>query len=263
MCICSNVVSLCKCLTRFLYILQAGVSVTEPCPLQFPVENQEQPSPISVLEPPFQEDDFEEPELSDNSSEVRNGNILKPYRSASIYQSTSCLLTVSFYQTGLDLHVHRNSNFLDKSPPIGSVARTLLWNDSCTDDASPCPIKSSSVPVGPEEERQELVFLVQTLLTAAKLGNEMQSETFFASWHSLESPLDPSLRDNYVGLNDETMHETKLRHRKSVQKLVFDCVNAALVELAVCGSDPSKSRIHYNLQDNKSILDCLLSLIHI
>ncbi|XP_017229153.1 uncharacterized protein LOC108204299 isoform X2 [Daucus carota subsp. sativus] len=209
---------------------KAGVSVTEPCPLQFPVENQEQPSPISVLEPPFQEDDFGEPELSDNSSEVRNG---------------------------LDLHVHRNSNFLDKSPPIGSVARTLSWNDSCTDDASPCPIKSSSVPVGPEEERQELVFLVQTLLTAAKLGNEMQSETFFASWHSLESPLDPSLRDNYVGLIDETMHETKLRHRKSVQKLVFDCVNAALVELAVCGSDPSKSRIHYNLQDNKSILDCL------
>lgn len=117
-------------------------------------------------------------------------------------------------------------------------------------------MKSSSVPVGAEEERQELFFLVQTLLAAAKLGNEVQS----VSWHSVESPLDPSLRDNYVGQDDkETIHATKLRHRKSVQKLVFDCVNTALVELAVCGSDPWKSRARDYVHDNRSILDCLWS----
>lgn len=173
-------------------------------------------------------------------------------------RSTSCLLIVYFYETGFDLPVHHvKSNLLDKSPPIGSIARTLSWNDSCIDHVSPCPIKSSAVPVGAEEERQELLFLVQTLLAAAELGNEVQSDTFLASWHSPESPLDPSLREKYVGLNDETMHETKLRHRKSVQNLVFDCVNVALVELAVCGSDPWKRMAHDNLHDNGSMLDCL------
>lgn len=209
---------------------KAGFSATEPCSFLIPVENQEQPSPISVLEPPFQEDDHGEPELSDDFGKVRDG-------------------------FDLPLH-HVKSNLLDKSPPIGSIARTLSWDDSCTDNVSQCPIKSSAVPVGAEEEQQELFFLVQTLLAAAELGNEVQSDSF----HSLESPLDPSLRDNYIGQNDkETMHETKLRHRKSVQKLVFDCVNAALVELAVCGSDPWKSRAHDYLHDNVTILDCLWS----
>ncbi|KAK1353005.1 DUF3741 domain-containing protein/DUF4378 domain-containing protein [Heracleum sosnowskyi] len=209
---------------------QNGFSATKPCPFIIPIENQEQPSPISVLEPPFQEDDHGEPELFDDFSKVRNG---------------------------IDLPVHHvKSNLLDKCPPIGSIARTLSWDDSCTDNVSPCPIKSSAAPVGAEEERQELIFLVQTLLAAAEIGNEVQSD----SCPSVESPLDPSLRDNYVGQDDkETIHATKLRHRKSVQKLVFDCVNAALVELAVCGSELRKSRARDYLQDNGSILDCLWS----
>lgn len=40
----------------YLYYLQAGLSVTKPVMPGYISENQDQPSPISVLEPPFEDD---------------------------------------------------------------------------------------------------------------------------------------------------------------------------------------------------------------
>lgn len=170
-------------------------------------ENQDQPSPISVLEPPFEEDDNTFPETSGNLNLERPGTEV-PFK----------------------------SNLIDKSPPIESIARTLSWDDSCAETATPYPLKSSSVPLGAEEE-QDWLFLVQTLIQSAGLDGRMLSDTFFGRWHSPESPLDPSLREKYIGNEKEPLHEAKRRQRRSNRKLVFDCVNAALVEITGYGSE--------------------------
>ncbi|GER46088.1 hypothetical protein STAS_23084 [Striga asiatica] len=153
-------------------------------------ENQDQPSPISVLDAPF--------ELNERTS------------------------TVSPHYVEPDQHGYElspsplSSNLIDKSPLIGSIARTLSWDDSSLDT---------------KDEGQEWYSLVRTLLSMAGLE---QNDSFFARWHSPESPLDPSLRDTYIeSKNDKKMmHEARRRQKRSMQKLVFDCVNAILVELA-------------------------------
>lgn len=152
------------------------------------------------------------------------------------------------------------SNLIDKSPPIGSIARTLSWDDSCVDTATSYPLKPSPSPRGAEEEEQEWFFFVQTLLSVAGLDGEMLPGTFLARWHSPESPLDPSLRDNYVDLSDKekTLHESKRRQRRSTRKLVFDCVNAALVDIAGYGSTACQRAVpctggpHGNLHEDTS-----------
>ncbi|WOG81172.1 hypothetical protein DCAR_0100317 [Daucus carota subsp. sativus] len=210
---------------EWLLHTKAEISATKPCPSRNPIEYQDTPSSFSVLELPFQEDDRRDSEFSDN------------FRSDSpVYSS--------------------KANLIDKSPPVRSIARTLSQKDSCTETASLYPAKTSVVMIDAEEERQELSLLVQTLLAAAKFGNELQFDTFLARCHSLESPLDPSLRDNYLGLIDkETLPEAKRGQRILMQKLVFDCVNAALVELAVHELDTWKSRPSNRVHDQMLIFD--------
>lgn len=136
------------------------------------------------------------------------------------------------------------SNLIDKSPPIGSIARTLSWDDSCVDTATSYSLKPSFSPQGAEEEEREWFFFVQALLSAAGLEGEVQPDTFLARWHSSESPLDPSLRDKYINLNDKDLsHEAKRRQKRSTRKLVFDCVNAALVDIAGYGPDTCQRAI--------------------
>lgn len=105
------------------------------------------------------------------------------------------------------------------------------------DTASSYPIKESLSAQGTEEGEREWFLLVETLLSVAGLQDEVQPNSFLARWHSPESPLNPSLRDKYIDLNDkDTLHEAKRRQKRSMQKLVFDCVNAVLVEIAGYGS---------------------------
>lgn len=128
------------------------------------------------------------------------------------------------------------SNLIDKSPPIGSIARTLSWDDSCAETATQYTVKPLISPCF--EEEQNWLTLVQSLLSVAGLDSEVQSEIFFARWFSPESPLDPSLRDKFANLHDKDyLHEAKRRKRRSNRKLVFDCVNAALMEITGHGSD--------------------------
>ncbi|XP_047310062.1 uncharacterized protein LOC124913692 [Impatiens glandulifera] len=161
-------------------------------------ENHSQPSPISVLEPPFEDDDSGTAESSCN---------------------------VKFQSLGEHRPVHANrSNLVDKSPPIGSIARTLSWDDSRGETVS------TNQPTREEEEGEWLLF-VKTLLS--------QSETCFPKWHSPESPLDPSLRDNYIDTNDKMVFEARRRQKRSGRKLVFDYVNATLSEMTGYGPETS------------------------
>ncbi|KAL4558603.1 hypothetical protein LXL04_036804 [Taraxacum kok-saghyz] len=164
-------------------------------------ENQEQPSPISVLEPQFEEYDH---------TTNRHPNL------------------------GVDPMKY---NLIGKSPPIGSISRTLSWDDSSTlKSSTPYTCKpsssSSSAPLNPQQEQQECFFYVQTLLSVSGLST-IHTDSLFASWHSPESPLDPSLRDTYTNLTTE--HSSSLLSQKrvyeSLTRLVFDCVNEALIDI--------------------------------
>ncbi|XP_017974842.1 PREDICTED: uncharacterized protein LOC18613005 [Theobroma cacao] len=187
--------------------MEGGLSVAKPSVAVLISENQDQPSPISVLEPRFEEDESTIPESSGSIKPVHRG-----------------------------LEVPPKSNLIDKSPPIESIARTLSWDDSCSETVTLYPSKHSSVSPGAKEE-QDWVFSVQSLLSAAGLSGEVRLESFIGRWHSPESPLEPSLRDKYGNLNDkEPVHAAKRREWRSNRKLVFDCVNAALLEITGYGS---------------------------
>ncbi|XP_057549133.1 uncharacterized protein LOC130827429 [Amaranthus tricolor] len=175
-------------------------------------ENQEQPSPISVLVPPFEEDGA----LLGCSRRIEpdaHGDHMPP-----------CL---------------GKSNLIDKSPPIGSIARTLStsWDESFAETATNYPMNSPFVSPGKEDDEVEYQYLVQSLLTMAGLDEEGQLGPNLSKWHAPDSPLDPVLRDKFTDLSTkEPLHEAKRRQLRSIRKLVFDCVNAALVDITGFGA---------------------------
>ncbi|XP_073050663.1 uncharacterized protein [Primulina eburnea] len=190
---------------------ETGFSMEKPVASGNSGEYLDQPSPISVLDTPFEEDEHVASVFPHYVKPDRHGD-------------------------GLPANPVR-LNLIDKSPPIGSIARTLSWDDSCIDTVSRYSPNQSFSGQGTDEEKREWFFFVKTLLSVSDLLGEVQSNTFLARWHSPDSPLDPSLRDKYIDLKDkETLHEAKRRLKRSTRKLVFDCVNAALVEIAGYGS---------------------------
>ncbi|XP_051120525.1 uncharacterized protein LOC127244167 [Andrographis paniculata] len=189
-------------------------------PMEMPIalgnhgENLDQPSPISVLDPLFEDNE--------------HGEKVSP-----LYAEPD--------PHGFELPLNPiTSNLIDKSPPIGSIARTLSRDDSCVGTASSYPKRESLTTRGMEGEQQDWISFVKTLLTVAGLQNEVPSNSFLARFYSPECPLDPSLRDKYINSNDkETFHEAIRRQKRSLQKLVFDCVNAALADIASSGQQAS------------------------
>ncbi|XP_010438384.1 PREDICTED: uncharacterized protein LOC104721992 isoform X1 [Camelina sativa] len=166
-------------------------------------ENQDQPSPISVLFPPFEEEGVDNPECSGSTKLWTN-------------QGEAMSL---------------KSNLIDKSPPIGSIARILSWNDdSCTDNIS----KPAMVGV---HEDEDWYFFIETLLTAAGFsrGCTVSHDPLISRWHFPNSPLDPSLREKYTNPDNnnnikEFIHEGKRRQQRSTRKLIFDCINSIISE---------------------------------
>lgn len=86
---------------------------------------------------------------------------------------------------------------------------------------------------GAEDDEVEYLYLVQSLLTIAGLNDdEGQVGSHLSRWHSPDCPLDPLLRDKYIDLSaKEPLHEARRRQLRSRRKLIFDCVNAALVDI--------------------------------
>lgn len=155
-----------------------------------PRENQDQPSPISILEAPFEDD-----------------------ASSAVCQPSASILS-------------GHPQALSRSPPIGSISRTLTWENPRETQLGN-PSKLSRV-LSRECEEQERCLLVQKLLSCANLLDIVDRGNVLAGWHSLESPLDPLLLDDFLDRKEE---EAKCRERRSNQRLLFDCVNAALLSI--------------------------------
>ncbi|XP_056844800.1 uncharacterized protein LOC108808119 [Raphanus sativus] len=147
-------------------------------------ENQDQPSPVSVLQHPLEEEHVGNPECSGST---------KPWTSHGEEMSLK-------------------SSLIDKSPPIGTIARVFSWEDeSYTDITKP--------GTGIKED-EDWYYFIKSLLQASGFSC---SDPLMTLWHSPDSPLDPSLRDKFA--NKEPI---KRRNQRSNRKLVFDCVNAII-----------------------------------
>ncbi|KAK9087642.1 hypothetical protein Syun_030036 [Stephania yunnanensis] len=172
-------------------------------------ENPDQPSPISVLDASF-EDESSTPQFDETTN-------------TQLQDSAACL----------------KSNLIAKSPPIGSLARSLSYEEACLNTAISDPLNSASA--SPEAEEREWFSFVQSLLSAHGLDSSDVSDAAFIDWNSLETPLSPLLLDKFVNLKEdrELRYEAKRRQRRSNQKLIFDCVNAALVDIIGHGSNPT------------------------
>ncbi|KAL9228288.1 hypothetical protein vseg_003883 [Gypsophila vaccaria] len=172
---------------------QGALYVSQTCTRGIQWGHPDQPSPISVLEQSFEEDEVSRPVAPSLSK----------------------------------------FNLIDKSPPIGTIARTMSWDERCAETSSSYHFGSPFMSTGVENDEGGWLHLVQSLLTMAGLNNEGQVGHNLARWHSLDSPLDPLLREKYVNFSaKDPLHEARRRLLRSSRKLVFDIVNAALLDIA-------------------------------
>ncbi|KAL5213968.1 hypothetical protein ABZP36_003120 [Zizania latifolia] len=165
------------------------------------------------------------------SSDCVSGNVeeksnygLKPVRD--LPSPTSILDTVfdDSNSTESSRSTSCNERVALRSPAIDSIARTLSWED--TNSRSPLLGHLMHSNVGDDDELQ-CYSLVQKIVSSAGLGN-LQLSLVFTRWYLSNSPLDPALCDKFLDRKEE---DAKSRERRSNQKLVFDCVNMALVEI--------------------------------
>uniref|UniRef100_A0ACD5WIV1 Uncharacterized protein n=1 Tax=Avena sativa TaxID=4498 RepID=A0ACD5WIV1_AVESA len=111
---------------------------------------------------------------------------------------------------------------LSRCLPIGSVARTLSWDDS-SEEAAPCSTTSKE-----DCHEQEQYEFVEKILSSAGLCNETTTSNVYDRWHSLDSPLGPNVVEQLL---ERKVEDAKCRERRSNQRLLIDSVNSALLHV--------------------------------
>lgn len=142
---------------------------------------------------------------------------------------------------------------LSRCLPIGSVARTLSWDDSSEEEAAPCSSKEDS-------HEQEQYEFVEKILSSAGLCNEATSN-IFARWHSLDSPLAPNVPNQFL---ERKVEDAKCRERRSSQRLLIDSVNAALLDIGhskLWGAYPCTGPIANVSQRDEPVADAAWRLV--
>ncbi|CAL5068785.1 unnamed protein product [Urochloa decumbens] len=107
-----------------------------------------------------------------------------------------------------------------------SVTHSLSWEDM----SSPSPLLGMTklTPLSSvDDDELECVAFVQRIVSSAGLG-DLQLGMIFTGWYLPDCPLDPALCDKLLDRKEEA---AKSRERRSNQKLLFDYVNMALVEI--------------------------------
>jgi len=108
--------------------------------------------------------------------------------------------------------------------PIESVARILSWDDANLEISSPDTSNLARPLRKANAEEQQWYLFVRSILSTAGLDNN----SVFAGWHSIDCPLDPILLGKFLDRKEE---DAKSRERRSNQRLMFDCINYALLEI--------------------------------
>ncbi|CAM0870703.1 unnamed protein product [Alopecurus aequalis] len=112
---------------------------------------------------------------------------------------------------------------LSRCLPIGSVARTLSWDESSTEEAAAAPCSSKEEDCHEQEQHE----FVEKILSSVGLHDSTTSD-IFVRWHSLDNPLGPDVPDQFL---ERKVEDAKCRERRSNQRLLIDSVNAALLHI--------------------------------
>ncbi|CAN6485865.1 unnamed protein product [Victoria cruziana] len=202
---------LCKAsLTSEGCSVEAILSRAEPRSLELLSENQEQPSPVSVLERPF-EDEAPSPPGVDRGSRSQ-GNA-----------------------------PHSLKEGASRMSSLESMATTLSWDERNLEVQGTGNGSTNAAAVGSEAmDEQEQFTFVQKVLSSAGLDRERPDERdVFDLWYSSKCPLDPTLleklNDRDTNLNSsiakDSMSGAKMRRTILERKLLFDCTNAILLDM--------------------------------
>ncbi|CAL4968238.1 unnamed protein product [Urochloa decumbens] len=113
-----------------------------------------------------------------------------------------------------------SKNTISRSSVIETVARFFSWDDTASESHLLCTPRTTSLMSDVDDDESECHVLVQNIMSSAGLGSS-QSSMVFTGWHLPDYPLDPVLCNKV----------SELKEQSSYQRLLFDCVNIALIEI--------------------------------
>ncbi|KAF7084896.1 hypothetical protein CFC21_088411 [Triticum aestivum] len=114
----------------------------------------------------------------------------------------------------------KNAKAASRSSAVEAVACSLSWDDATSESPSLGIPRPPYLPSDVDDDESECHVLVQNIMSSSGL-EDAQSSMVFAGWHLPDCPLDPVLFNNLL----------ELREQRSYKRLLFDCVNVALVEI--------------------------------
>ena len=131
-----------------------------------------------------------------------------------LYQSSPLLNLIILISSDLF------SEAASRSSATETVARFLSWDDTASESQSLCNSRPNSRHPDVDDDESECHVLVQNIMSSAGLGTS-QSRMVFTGWHLPDHPLDPVLCNKV----------SELQEKSSYRRLLFDCVNVALIEI--------------------------------
>lgn len=114
----------------------------------------------------------------------------------------------------------KNAKAVSRSSVIEAVACSLPWDDASSESPSVGIPRLPCLPSNIDDDESECHVLVQNIMSSAGL-DDTHSSMVFTGWHLPDCPVDPVLCNKLLAL----------REQRSCQRLLFDCVNVALVEI--------------------------------
>uniref|UniRef100_A0A0A9EVE5 DUF4378 domain-containing protein n=1 Tax=Arundo donax TaxID=35708 RepID=A0A0A9EVE5_ARUDO len=112
-----------------------------------------------------------------------------------------------------------SKNAIARSSAIETVARLLSWDDTASESQLHCTPRPPSLLSDVDDDESECHVLVQNIMSSAGLGSAQSMA--FTGWHLPDYPLDPVL---YTKVSE-------LQKHSAYRRLLFDCVNVALIEI--------------------------------
>lgn len=113
-----------------------------------------------------------------------------------------------------------SKNAISRSSAIETVTCFLSWDDIASEPQSVGNPRPTSLLSDVDNDQSECHFLVQNIMSSAGLGSS-KSSMVFTGWHLPDHPLDPLLCSKV----------SELQEKSSYRRLLFDCVNVALIEI--------------------------------